>query len=89
MNPKLHFSHPYNKLLSDEYTTIRRKNSFNQYAIGDIFDITIDQKNDHQAKLIKKEIKSIHELPLDFLKNDCEYDDFSIECTLEYFLDRR
>lgn len=74
----LNFSKFYNKLRSDEYTTIRRKESFNLYQIGDIIEIHINHKFDHKAKVVHKDLKSINELTLDFLIKDSQFDTFTI-----------
>lgn len=78
MKSFLNFSKFYHKFHFDDYTTIRRKESFNLYQIGDILEIQVNHVFDHKARLVHKELKSINEMSLDFLINDCRYEDFTI-----------
>lgn len=75
----LNFNHHYYKLDKEEFTTIRGKSRFGDFAIGEEFPITLNRKIISNVVLEKKELIMIKDLSLDFLKNDGEYEGFTID----------
>jgi len=63
---KMKYSHDYNKLKVDNYTTIRR------YPKGKVGDITLEiyPSGQHKAKIKKIKRKTLDELPLSLLIAD-------------------
>ncbi|OGU59531.1 MAG: hypothetical protein A2V66_10605 [Ignavibacteria bacterium RBG_13_36_8] len=87
MNQKLktlNFSHDYHKLCLFEFTTIRGKSRFNDFAKGERIEIQLNRKKLFNAILSKKELKKIRDIPISCLRQDGEYQGFSIKSTQDF-----
>lgn len=65
------FSHFYDKLEKDVFTTIRGKSVFDTFKVGKEFDIQIFGQVYFQAKIIRIEKREIFQIPLRELQEDC------------------
>ena len=76
----IYFTHNYYKLSKKRFTTIRSKNYLNRKGLraGNI--VKINYPNGvFTAKIVKIEIKRICDIPLELLKEDVEYEGFTIK----------
>jgi len=70
LNKHLKFSHGYDKLRNDEYSTIRGKSKAMNYHTGQIVGAHCHNEFLHDAKITMIALMKIREIPLKVLKQD-------------------
>ena len=66
----INFSHKYNKLDDDVFTTIRGRTKINQLKVDEVYDICIRKERIFTAKIVKLSLRKIKDMPIKLLKKD-------------------
>lgn len=80
----INFQHKYWKLDNESFSTIRGKSYYEKYEPGEIVCISLNREKLGIAQIDLVKIERICDLSLDFLKQDGEYEGFTINSHQEF-----
>ena len=81
---KINFCHRYHKLSGQTFTTIRGKSWFNKIKVGETVTCHAPGEKDFPCLVGRKELVTISQMPIEFLKSDAEYPGFTFDNHLAF-----